>query len=237
MPWTEHDLQHLHFDPNDHNHNTRLKARLNDADDNATAVRRAVNQATFVRQLQRRPARTRTQQQRDKDRVAKRMDNAWRITRRRKLGSGIENDTGVACYQNSVIISLCHLPKFVNWIRSHNVTKDNGNIDWLCDEESIPAGERCAACVLKDFVNLYWGNDGANALTIPQAGQQANQAGANAPHVHQAAADFRLLSHQAMDEGREEDEDEDDVYHYQHDAEELFLQLWTRLRDSLGLAL
>ncbi|CAI6324684.1 unnamed protein product [Periconia digitata] len=91
-----------------------------------------------------------------KDNVAGTFRKSWPIRRRWKRSMRIANNTGVACYQNSAIQSLMHLPKFVNWILTHNQQDNGGNIDWPCDR----SGElrTCVACVLKNLALVYWMN-------------------------------------------------------------------------------
>jgi uncharacterized UBP type Zn finger protein len=112
--------------------------------------------------------------QRERIAVAKRISKLWtaRITRQSRLPRGLRNG-GNTCYRNSVLQTLLHLPKFVNWIMQHN---EHGQ-KWPCrptdPNQSLPprwVGEPaikamgleatgCVPCLFKRLVVCYWGND------------------------------------------------------------------------------
>jgi uncharacterized UBP type Zn finger protein len=69
---------------------------------------------------------------------------------------GIENYTGVTCYQNSVMQTLLHLPPFLRWISTHYAHPN------LC-----PADD-CIKCYVKQLAEEYWDDaDPDIAVTYP----------------------------------------------------------------------
>jgi uncharacterized UBP type Zn finger protein len=103
------------------------------------------------------PAKTRTPAQIQKDIYAGSISDKWPIpkNRRKKASRGLMN-IGNSCYQTSVLQSLYHLRKFMNWILTHNVTKRGSVIDNPCDLTQIVAGQ-CVACLMKRLIKKYWG--------------------------------------------------------------------------------
>lgn len=118
-----------------------------------------------------------TARQRAKDIHAARIDRSWPITRANKMSRGLLN-SGNDCFRNSGLQALMHAPKFLNWIRSHNVTLTDGTRQFGCQTpsatqralerksmiDSYEPGSRstpladCPACVMKALVQGYWGN-------------------------------------------------------------------------------
>jgi len=110
------------------------------------------------------------------DRVASRIKKKWPITRNSKRTRGLERH-GMSCFRLSGIQGLLHLPKFLNWILSHNtsITNKNGttSIHFPCRPleklgQAIADKARytgaspvrlkdCPACVVKRFAEMYWG--------------------------------------------------------------------------------
>jgi hypothetical protein len=111
--------------------------------------------------------------QRNRSAIASGISKAtrWKITRKNRRPRGLENG-GASCYRNSVLQSLLHMPKFLNWIMQHN---ENGQ-NWPChptdpnrtlpdDEDKDDILEKlgtqamgCVPCVLKSLITGYWGN-------------------------------------------------------------------------------
>lgn len=136
---------------------------------------RGINNAPVVLQ--------KTARQRAKDAAAKSVNKKWRITRNSRRSRGLHR-TGMTCFRLSGMQSLLHLPKFVNWILSHNNTKPNGTVEFPCAPVHTigPALINklsgywnrlnltvCPACVVKDFVQAYWGDYHMAADGEPQA--------------------------------------------------------------------
>ncbi|KAH9882863.1 hypothetical protein J1614_000229 [Plenodomus biglobosus] len=101
------------------------------------------------------------------DSVSKKgLRKAWPINRANKATRGLDR-IGDTCFRLSGLQALMHLPKFLNWILSHNTTtfpcrplREVGQVlankhQWF----GAPALELydCPACVVKRFVEQYWG--------------------------------------------------------------------------------
>lgn len=111
-------------------------------------------------------ARTRTPAQAAKDTAAGRINKDWKITRRDKSSRGLRRKR-VECYQLAGLQSLLHMPKFMNWIRSHNVVTRNDTVQYPCLEKKKVTKNKnhvkykkpiCPACAMKGLINVYWGN-------------------------------------------------------------------------------
>jgi hypothetical protein len=113
---------------------------------------------------------TATQQR--KNAVAKSVSKNWRITRLNKRSRGLRR-AGLTCYRLSGMQALLHLPRFVNWISSHNSKQPDGTVQFPCRplnqvetalvaKLSFPGTKlqltRCPACVVKNFAQAYWDN-------------------------------------------------------------------------------
>jgi hypothetical protein len=108
-------------------------------------------------------------QQRDRSAIASGISKAcrWKIARKNRRARGLTR-VGNTCYRNSVLQSLLHLPKFLNWIMQHNESRQN----WPCRLEdpnlSLPSKKLlealgteamgCVPCLLKRLITGYWGN-------------------------------------------------------------------------------
>lgn len=109
------------------------------------------------------------------DRIASRIKKDWPITRNSKRTRGLERQ-GMSCFRLSGMQGLLHLPKFLNWILSHNSSitdRDGTRIQFPCRPlkevgQAIADSARyagaspiklkdCPACVVKRFVEEYWG--------------------------------------------------------------------------------
>jgi hypothetical protein len=101
------------------------------------------------------------------DGYAQRISSHWRITRDNKASRGFEN-TGFACYQIAALEALMHMPKFLNWIRDHNRTDTNGNVQNPCWTHPENETGICAACAVKDLTNDYWGNHRLHPCGLPR---------------------------------------------------------------------
>lgn len=110
-----------------------------------------------------RPLVTKTRAQIEKDTYARRISDKWPISRyrRNKASRGLLN-IGNTCYQSSALQPLFHLRKFMNWILTHNVPRRGDTIQNPCDPEMRVANE-CVACVLKNLIGKYWGNNDLTA--------------------------------------------------------------------------
>jgi hypothetical protein len=98
-------------------------------------------------------------QQKNKDQYLKRIRKTWPITRANKASRGIQRE-GQQCFRISAIQALLHLPKFMNWILSHN---ENGKFEchfliWTQDYPFRLFQGKCAACMFKDLIQKYWGD-------------------------------------------------------------------------------
>ncbi|CBX96883.1 hypothetical protein LEMA_P100140.1 [Plenodomus lingam JN3] len=101
------------------------------------------------------------------DRIAKRgLKKSWPITRRSRATRGLSR-VGNTCFMLSGLQALLHLPKFLNWILSHNTARfpcrplwEVGKalaakfMRWEAEALNVHA---CPACVVKRFVEEYWG--------------------------------------------------------------------------------
>ena len=126
-----------------------------------------------------------TATQRRKDAAAKRISRKWPIERISKRSRGLRR-IGDTCYRLSGLQALLHMPRFLNWISSHNSTQADGTVRFPCRnlDEVGPAlvsklladhGEDeikvdlqgCPACIVKRFVEAYWGVVDVTALGDP----------------------------------------------------------------------
>lgn len=120
--------------------------------------------------------------QETKNKAARRVGSTWPISRVSKQSRGL-NRSGNTCYRMGGIQTLMHLPKFLNWILSHNVVQPNGQVKFQCrspqdtmeemkkslmlnaDDAFTQTQKRprplrtCPACVTKQLVQSYWGNN------------------------------------------------------------------------------
>jgi hypothetical protein len=139
--------------------------------------------------------------QRRKNAVGKSVQKKWRITRDDRSTRGLHR-AGTMCFLLGGIQVLLHLPKFVNWILSHNSTRGNGAIKFPCRplHEVAPlliTGlvrpapvelESCPACVVKEFVQNYWGH-----VDIQRDGRPSSWR-----HSHAQMAALRRLDRQLL---------------------------------------
>ncbi|KAF2262905.1 cysteine proteinase [Lojkania enalia] len=104
------------------------------------------------------PVRSRTPAQQAKDTHVARIAKKWPIphTRGTSASRGLER-RGNTCYRLSTLQVLMHLPKFLNWILSHNVADATGNTVNGCSPATFATGFGCAACHIKALVQSYWG--------------------------------------------------------------------------------
>jgi uncharacterized UBP type Zn finger protein len=108
--------------------------------------------------------------QRNSIAIANRISKAydWSAFRQNTRPRGLVNN-GNDCYRHSVLQTLLHLPRFVNWILEHNRTGQH----WRCNpadwnqhqpvkdkllEEMQPHFTACTTCVLRTLILHYWGN-------------------------------------------------------------------------------
>jgi hypothetical protein len=120
--------------------------------------------------------------QRNRSAVASGISKAcrWKIERKSRRPRGLTNG-GNTCYRNSVLQTLLHMPKFMNWIMQHNEPLQN----WPCgtapadpnqalpvrwaNEPAIRAlgaqGMGCVPCLLKELIRGYWGNVFLHSMT------------------------------------------------------------------------
>jgi len=102
-----------------------------------------------------------TWSQRCKDRHATRILSDWPIARPNKASRGIHRiRDNNECFRLAAIQSLLHLPKFMNWILTHN---ENGNFPCHPDIMKRHSAHEnwqgvCAACSFKKLIRRYWGN-------------------------------------------------------------------------------
>lgn len=134
------------------------------------------------------PVLEQTAAQQRKNRVAKAIDKSWRITRTNTSSRGLGRQ-GNTCYVLSGIQALLHLPRFVNWISSHNSTQPDETVMFPCrtpgqtEQElmsklSLPGSTKlrltnCPACIIKQLVQAYW-DDVNTTNTDPPVAWQAN---------------------------------------------------------------
>lgn len=116
-----------------------------------------------------------------KNNVARQIKNRWPITRKIRSSRGLRR-SGNSCFRLSGLHALLHLPKFLQWILSHNST-DKGRVIFPCrslddivarlsarmavgcgesseGEETLP---QCPACALKALAQCYWGHQNLNS--------------------------------------------------------------------------
>jgi hypothetical protein len=117
-----------------------------------------------------------TASQRRKDAAARGLNKNWRMTRVSKRSRGLQR-VGNNCFLLSGLQTLFHLPGFQNWILSHNVGEPNGTINFPCRSltqiklalrlkpKAMDQLQQCPACVMKRFVDVYWGDVDLNATT------------------------------------------------------------------------
>jgi len=127
-----------------------------------------------------------------KNTVARRIWNEWLITRQNRRSRGLGRN-GNTCFRLSGLQALLHLPKFLQWIISHNSTQGNTTV-FPCrpvdaiqaqlaqgltlgksdtskkkkDEEQSEDLEDCPACAVKALAQFYWGNQNLNAAGYPK---------------------------------------------------------------------
>ena len=90
--------------------------------------------------------RSKKDQQRRARKLERRAEN--------KDSRGLNADETNFCYMVSVLQCLLHLPKFLNWVKTHNADGEN-----LCLPVSTMYGELlevCPACAMKDLAEAYW---------------------------------------------------------------------------------
>jgi len=135
----------------------------------------------------------------------------WRISRRNKRPRGLVNQQN-SCYRHGALQPLLHLPRFVNWIKTHNVLNH-----WPChandpnrqlpsdpltlraienkiamakaknieDYKEDEAYKGCVPCLLKKLMTAYWNNTliGGAPNLVPQP----------LPHYHPAILPLHQL--------------------------------------------
>jgi len=115
-----------------------------------------------------------TAQQRLKNADARGISKNWHINRANRSSRGLQRPLSQnTCFLLSGIQALLHQPRFLNWIRSHNTTQPNGTVTFPCRalnevttnleaQYLVGAGRlkltTCPACLVKDFIQNYWGN-------------------------------------------------------------------------------
>jgi hypothetical protein len=120
-----------------------------------------------------------------KNNVARQIKNRWPITRKNRASRGLIR-AGNTCFRLSGLQALLHLPKFLQWILSHNNT-EKGRVVFPCrslteimarlsarmtvgcgesseDEETLP---QCPACAVKALAQCYWGHENLDSSGEP----------------------------------------------------------------------
>ncbi|KAH6868396.1 hypothetical protein BKA58DRAFT_459155 [Alternaria rosae] len=139
------------------------------------------------------------------------MSKKWKIPRRNKRSRGLVN-TQNSCYRHGALQPLLHLPRFVNWIKTHNVLNhwrclaNDPNCQLPTDPLTLRAIEReiakaktknfqdykedeayrgCVPCLLKKLMTAYWNNTliGGAPNLVPQP----------LPHYHPAILSLHQL--------------------------------------------
>lgn len=166
--------------------------------------------------MARAPAPRQTQAQRDNRRIIQGISKDWRISRRNRGPRGLDN-IKLNCYRHSLLQNLLHLPRFLNWIRQHNVYGQN----WPCNPGSLPPVhdklvsrlvkqadasliKSCVPCLLKDLVVAYWrshddkdSNGDGNGKKISHAGSKKDKEEPDLavfPHEHNAMRPIHLFA-------------------------------------------
>ncbi|KAF2855032.1 cysteine proteinase [Plenodomus tracheiphilus IPT5] len=114
--------------------------------------------------------RSHTPRQIQSNRIAKGVKKSWPTGRAQGQTRGLHR-VGNTCFRVSALQALMHLPKFCNWILSHN-SKDNnfkfpcrglGEVGTFLANRYISYGanpvvlRECPACAVKQFIIEYWG--------------------------------------------------------------------------------
>jgi hypothetical protein len=132
------------------------------------------------------------------------MNKSWLVPQNSR---GIVNP-GNYCYINSTIQSFMHHPIFLNWIRTHNHEVRRGRYPTRINpcNPTPPPYEKdplvvpdCAACALKDVVNVYWDNTVATNIPLPFAGV----VGEEMKCIENIALNSRLFQPNMQDDARE----------------------------------
>jgi hypothetical protein len=122
-----------------------------------------------------------TAAQRRKDAAALRVERSWPITRPSLRSRGLQRQ-GVTCYLLSGLQALLHMPRFLNWLLSHNSPQPAPPNRFPCRrrlqvEQALYTGEKapkksnlpgCPACIVKQFAQNYWGNVNLTADGAPR---------------------------------------------------------------------
>jgi hypothetical protein len=146
-----------------------------------------------------------TATQRAKNAAARRVHKTWPITRENRRSRGLRR-IGNTCFRLSGLQALLHLPKFLNWILSHNSTQPDGTITFPCrnlnetgmalvarlngGSRNLVTLPRCPACVVKQFIQAYWGPDNVD----PRTGAPQPWAHGHAEMVSMRDLDTRIRS-------------------------------------------
>lgn len=130
-----------------------------------------------------------TAHQNSKDRAIALLNDQWpAITPPRTMASrGIDNASGTEDYILSVLQALFHIPKFIAWIQTHNISPTHnpcnpGPGGWQFFMRNLAAIPRppiampfahamripCVACSMKELIAYYWGNGGLHPTGDPQ---------------------------------------------------------------------
>ncbi|PSN67843.1 cysteine proteinase [Corynespora cassiicola Philippines] len=101
--------------------------------------------------------------------------NEWPIKRGNVRPRGLENG-GNYCFRNAALQALLHLPKFINFVLTHNEVDARGIVSWPCNSndpnlDTSQSGEDelsnedqlvCVACAMKHLIQEYWGDERVN---------------------------------------------------------------------------
>ncbi|KAF2031599.1 cysteine proteinase [Setomelanomma holmii] len=129
-----------------------------------------------------------TATQRTKNAIATRIQKDWPITRIGRRSRGLRR-VGNTCFRLSGLQALLHLPKFLHWILSHNTMRPDGTVQFPCRNNLKDVGmiilakfnaecderppkklalPQCPACVVKHFIQAYWGVGNVDANGAPR---------------------------------------------------------------------
>ncbi|KAI9730924.1 MAG: hypothetical protein M1818_007998 [Claussenomyces sp. TS43310] len=101
------------------------------------------------------------------------------------ITKGFYNFTGSLCYRNSLFQSLCHTPKFVNWLLQYHT-----NDDCVSDDSDY-----CVTCAMRLLVSFYWDQ------SVPQ-----KRLAAQAKHMHGLFSELGWRTHSANGHGDPDDQ-------------------------------